>query len=44
MHISVKLSPRIDIPEDALETTRLIGSECTSRKAFSLAVLIRRQA
>ena len=44
MHLSTKPTPRIDIPEDALETTRLIGTKCTSREAFSLGILIRRLA
>ena len=44
MHLSVKPSLRIDIPEDALETTRLIGAKCTSREVLSLSILIRRLA
>ena len=44
MHLSAKPTPRIDFPEDALETTRLIGAKCKSREAFSLGVLIRRLA
>ena len=44
MHLSTKPTPRPDFPEDALETTRLIGTKCKGREAFSLGVLIRRLA